>query len=301
MPGQYDAHRRWATVCGHARTQDGPPAPVEIEPALISDVLEHGRKVLSDPAQQSALGHFQYDVELLIQELQNLVQAGDTRVEVERVAALEWTYLALLDGHPTVPKTLHTWLEQHPQFFVELLKILFRRSDERDRERPEPSESDHARGVQVYRLVNSWQRVPGTCLDGSVDADALRRWVSSVQTLAENEARREVADIRIGNVFAHAPAEPDGTWPCIPVRNAIEEFGSEALTDGFEIGIRNKRGMYWKALDEGGSQEREEAKRYSVWAEASKIEWPKTAAALRRVGEQYEADARREDAEAELP
>ncbi len=100
-------------------------------------------------------------------------------------------------------------------------------------------------------------------------------------------------------MFAYAPPEPDGTWPCIPVRDAIEEFGSEDLADGFEIGIRNKRGAYWKAPDEGGSQEREIAKRYFEWAEASKIEWPKTAAALRRIAEQYEADARREDAEAE--
>src|SRR5262249_43482955 len=153
--------------------------------------------------------------------------------------------------------------------------------------------------VQVYRLLNSWQRVPGSRPDGSVDEGFLRRWVSAVQTLAENEAWREKADFRIGQVFAYAPGEQDGTWPCIPVRDAIEEFGSEDLADGFVIGIMNKRGAYWKAPDEGGSQERALAKQFFGWADASKIEWPKTAGSLRRVGDRYEAYARREDAEAE--
>jgi transcriptional regulator with XRE-family HTH domain len=280
---------------GMARHRD-----VQIEPVFIVDILERGREVLSDPNQQSALECFCYDVKVLIQELQNLAEAGDGRVAVDKVAALEWAYLALLDGHPTVPKTLHTWLENQPQFFVELLAILFRRSDEPEGERPEPSDTDRARAVQVYRLLNSWQRVPGSRSDGSVDSEALRRWVSSVQTLADNDARREVGDLRIGEVFAHAPPESDGTWPCIPVRDTIEEFGTEALADGFEIGIINKRGAYFRAPDDGGNQERGFAKQYFDWAEASKIEWPKTAVLLRRVGEWYEANARREDAEAEL-
>jgi hypothetical protein len=71
------------------------------------------------------------------------------------------------------------------------------------------------------------------------------------------------------------------------------------LADGFEVGILNNRGAYNKAPDEGGGKERTFAKQYFDWAEASRIEWPKTAAALRRVGEHYEAYARREDAEAE--
>src|SRR5690606_15907277 len=121
-----------------------------------------------------------------------------------------------------------------------------------------------------------------------------------VQTLAEQEARREVADVQIGNVLAYAPSEPDGTWPCIPVRDVIEEFGSEDLADGFEVEIMNKRGIYTKSLYEGGDQERDLARQFLEWAEASKVEWPRTAAALRRVAEQYEADARREDAEAEV-
>jgi transcriptional regulator with XRE-family HTH domain len=271
---------------------------VELDPAAIVQVLQQGGDALSDPDQHTHARQMGYDIKVLIQALQNLVEAGDTRIDVNAVASLEWTYLALLDGHPSNPKVLHKWLEEEPKFLVEILGILFRRSDEKEA-RPEPSENDRARAMQVYRLLNSWDRVPGTRSDGSVDEDILRSWMESVQTLAEKDGRREVADIRIGNVLAYAPAEPDDTWPCIPVRDAIEEFGTDALADGFEVAIMNKRGAYMKAPDEGGTQERGLAKQFFDWADALQIEWPKTAASLRRVGEHYEAYARREDAEAE--
>jgi hypothetical protein len=279
---------------GLARHRD-----VKIDPAVIIDVLERCRDALPESERRARLEHVQYDVKLLIQELQQLMEAGDARVEVNKLASLEFVYFEFLDGHLGAPKTLYYWLETQPQFFVELLAKLFPRSDGPKRARPELSESERAWALQVYRLLNSWQRVPGTRPDGSVDEDALRRWVAEVQKLAENKALREEADRRIGNVFAHAPQEPDGSWPCVPVRDTIEEFGTEALADGFEVGIMNKRGAYSKAPDEGGDQERTIAKQYFDWADASKIEWPKTAASLRRVGEQYEAYGRREDAEAE--
>jgi hypothetical protein len=263
---------------------------VELDPAAIVQVLQKGSDALSDPDQHRHVMQVDYDIKILIQDLQNLVEAGDARVEVNAVASFEWTYLALLDGHPTSPKILHKWLEEKPEFLVELL---------REKERPEPSENDRGRAMQAYRLLNSWHRAPGTRSDGSMDEDHLRHWIESVQTLTDKDGRREEADFRIGNVLAYAPTEPDGTWPCIPVRDAIEEFGTDDLANGFEVAIMNKRGAYNKAPDEGGSQEWQLAKQFFDWADAQQIEWPKTAASLRRVGESYEAYARREDAEAE--
>jgi transcriptional regulator with XRE-family HTH domain len=271
---------------------------VELAPAAIIQVLQQAGDALSDPDQHTHVRHVDYEIKVFIQDLQNLVEAGDARVEANAVASLEWTYVALLDGHPTNPKILYKRLAEEPQFLLELLRILFRRSDEKE-ERPEPSENDRARAMQVYRLLNSWDRVPGTRSDGSVDEGLLRRWIDSVQTLAEEDGRREAADIRIGNVLAYAPAGSDGIWPCIPVRDAIDEFGTDDLADGFEVAIMNKRDVCWKAPDEGGAQERGFAKQFFDWADALRIEWPKTAASLRRVGERYEGFGRWEDAEAE--
>jgi hypothetical protein len=242
-----------------------------------------------------------YDIQILIQDLQQLVRARDPRIEAGQVAELEWGFLAILDGHPAQPETLHTWLHEQPKFFVELLTLIFRRSDEPNDTLPEPSKSEKARATQAYRLLHSWQRVPGSDSDGAVDEDKLLAWVRTAQELSDREARREMCDLKIGGVLAWAPKETsDGTWPCIPVRDVIEEVGSDAMMDGFEVGIFNSRGVSRRAPDEGGVPERELAARYAAWAEAVKIEWPRTAASLRRVAEQYEADGRRWDAEAEL-
>ena len=105
----------------------------------------------------------------------------------------------------------------------------------------------------------------------------------------------EVCDSRIGEVLAYAPGEPDGSWPCIPVRDVLEDMEAEEIFQGLGAGIYNKRGLYSKSLREGGAQERDLANKYLAFAEASKIEWPKTAAALRRIARSYEEEAREDE------
>jgi hypothetical protein len=147
----------------------------------------------------------------------------------------------------------------------------------------------------------SWDRIPGSRDDGTVDEDALHAWVEKARQLAEEQDRLEICDSKIGEVFArHDRGEEDGSWPCIPIRDALEEVGTEDVFDGFEVGIFNKRGPYNKSLAEGGEQERTLASQYRAWADKSKIEWPRTAASLLRLAEQYEEQARREDAKSLL-
>ncbi len=77
---------------------------VELDPAAIVQALQRGRDTLSDPDQNTHVREVDYDLGVLIEYLQNLVLAGDSRVEANVVATLEWTYLAFLDGHPDKPK-----------------------------------------------------------------------------------------------------------------------------------------------------------------------------------------------------
>ena len=102
-----------------------------------------------------------------------------------------------------------------------------------------------------------------------------------------------VCDSRIGNVLAYAPEDPDGRWPCEPVRKLIENLHSEKLEEGLEIGIHNKRGVHWRA--KGGGQERMLAAKFRSFAEDVRSKWPRTAAVLKRTAESYEREARRED------
>jgi hypothetical protein len=215
---------------------------------------------------------------------------------VKDVAALEWGYLNLLDGHPTIPETLHAWLE-NPEFFIDVICLIAPRASAGGEEPAPLSDIERARVVQAYRLLASWKRVPGTRPNGEVDEDKLFEWTRRAQELAGSGDLRELCDLKIGAVFAHAPPETDGTGPCIPVRDAVEEFGTDSLVEGFEVAVMNERGAYWKSLDEGGKQEHDVAQRFFKMAEACALEWSKMAAALRRIGEQYNSFAKREDAE----
>jgi hypothetical protein len=61
----------------------------------------------------------------------------------------------------------------------------------------------------------------------------------------------------------------------------------------------NMRGVFNKAVYEGGEQERALASQYRGWADISRVHWPGMARVLDEIAEGWEADARREDARAE--
>lgn len=111
--------------------------------------------------------------------------------------------------------------------------------------------------------------------------------------------RLELRDITLGEVFANAPSEEDGSWPCIPVREVIEEVESRELENGFATGIANKRGIFSKSLGEGGKQERALATKYEAYAKACQSMYPRTAAVLMRVAVNYINEGQSEDARAE--
>ena len=114
--------------------------------------------------------------------------------------------------------------------------------------------------------------------------------------LASSRGILEICDINIGRVFAHAPAEADGAWPCIPVRDAIETIGTDAVMGSFSNTIDNNRGWY---NGSGGSEENILASKYRSFAEGYAIEWPKTSEALTAVANLYARKALAEKARAE--
>jgi transcriptional regulator with XRE-family HTH domain len=258
----------------------------EVDSSLLLDTLEAGLKSLDQ-------NYDSYEIQQLFKRLQS-----DPNVDIRRLAALEWAYFKLLNSHEASPETLHRLLRTEPRFFADLLRLLFRSDKEPEESTEVPTEEQKVHARNAYRLLMQWKSVPGLREDKTVDEQKLLEWVTEARRLCEESGRLVICDLRIGEVLAYAPKESDGTWPCLPVRDVIDEIDSEALTRGFEIGIFNRRGGFTKSPIEGGKQERELARKYASYAEACDIEWPMTAAALRRVAHQYEEDARREDEEA---
>jgi hypothetical protein len=272
------------------RGSEGLKAPI------LFDLLEHALSTApeeGDPALQA------HDLQPLLERLQRADDVDETRL-----ARFEWALLPALHSHLVHAVTLHNALARDPGFFVELLTVLYRPrrrdgAEERGGGTTEIDDATRLKAQRAWRLLNEWQRVPGTTDSGTVDWEKLNSWVEAARAAARAVERLEVCDLTIGQVFAYAPNATDETWPCIPVREALERIDSRELERGFVLGVLNRRGVHSRAIGEGGRQERELAARYETYAAACETRWPRTAAALRQVKASYLADARREDEEAE--
>jgi hypothetical protein len=236
----------------------------------------------------------QLDVYHLEQILQRLQEAPDA--DPARVAALEWTYLPLMAHRSTAsPKFLHGELARNPGFFAECISVMYRPKKERGKKKAEPSEDARGRAELAHQLLHSWKSHPSLRRDGGVDAVALLAWIEEARRLCEAADRLAVCDIHIGQLLASAPTEADGSWPCIPVREIVEQLASEKVFDGLHTAIINGRGIHSRGHRDGGQQERDLAAKYHRYADASRLRWPRVSAMLRNLGRFYETDARRMD------
>ncbi len=122
---------------------------------------------------------------MLIQELQARVEQKDPGVDLSRLARLEWAYLGFLDGHPTCPVTLHAKLRDDPDFFVEVLGLIFRPKNEPAEGSKEVSEEERQCAQNAYRLLMSWRDVPGSREGQAVDEKTLFDWVQKWRVLGQ--------------------------------------------------------------------------------------------------------------------
>jgi hypothetical protein len=215
-----------------------------------------------------------------------------------RLAQLEWAYLQVLGLEPKVP-TLHDAMTTDPAFFVQIISTVFRAANADEQSDEEMDEARTRRATNAYHLLGSWRTPPGSREDGTLDPEHLKAWTGKALELLAESDRLEVGELYIGQVLQAANPDPDGLWPPAVIRDLLEDIQSERIERGLSLAVSNRRGMTTRALDEGGRQERELASSYRTQADQVADQWPRTAAIMRGLAESYEADARREDAEAE--
>ena len=154
------------------------PSKEAIASKLFMDALEPGER---QPAQMQ---NVVYMLPRLIEELQVRQKQGDPTVDIHRLARIEWIYLDLLDGHPVSAQTFRNLLRDNPEYFVNLLSLIYRpRSDTEDAIQ-EYSEEQKRRAGKAYQLLLSWKDVPGSRDDGTVDDLALLEWIKAARSLA---------------------------------------------------------------------------------------------------------------------
>lgn len=264
------------------------PAP------LLTETLEKCVPALNEAAVAGR------DVSMLVHDLEEVLKhlqdAPDN--EPTQVAHLEWTYLPLLKHGSASPKFLHRELGRDPAFFAQCVELIWRK-DKPDDVPADKSETTVARAKLAHELVDSWPRHPALLMEGGPDEPALRAWVEDVRRRCEAIGRLNSCDHEIGKLIASCPAAPDGSWPCVAVRNILESIPGDIVLDSFHSGIFNGRGTSSRGMHDGGEQERQLAKKYHGFADACQMRWPRVSATLRRLARVYEADARHMDDQAD--
>ena len=266
----------------HTRMKDLPTA-------LISGILKRGVSQVERTAKRMGT-MFSYHLERALAELRDR-----SDIEESEIAQIEYSYLPVF-RFEAQPHSLIKLLSQDPQLYVDVLSHVFRgRSAE-----PQEVINDEAkaRARASFDLLMKFKSVPG--LNGlKVDFDVLANWVSQVRDIAEKKDLKDICDNYIGQLLAHSPLDPEGSvWPASAVCKVIEITASTKLEQGFAVECLNKRGVYSKALDEGGDQERVLANQYQQWAD-NISHYPRTSATLAGVADDWRRRAADEDTRAE--
>ena len=224
------------------------------------------------------------------QALDTLEQRGDT--SRDDLARLEFLFIEILDNSKHGIPNLEAQLSETPALFMQALAFAFRRNDGgEDPAEWRLSNSENRRAVAhaCYVLLTHASRIPGTRTDGSIDLEKLNQWLEQVRTLAHEYGRAKTGDNMIGRLLSHCPTGDDGIWPCEPVREAIDDVGSQEIAIGMLVGIRDNHGATWRG--EGGAQERGLAEQYRSWSREVAFEHPFSARMLEQIGASYEQDA----------
>jgi hypothetical protein len=219
--------------------------------------------------------------------LEHVFKGLEARDDVPKIdiARREYAYLPLLD-HRDGSLTLHKLMAEDAEFFISVLCDVYKKTTE---ESEQPTKEKQNRARAAYQLLRSFKLVPGLSGD-ALDIADLRAWIVEVRRRGSEEDRSVITEQHIGHLLAHAPLDPDdAAWPHRGVRGILEELDGEQIERGIVTERFNMRGVHWKALYEGGEQERELAKQYRAWANAA-LAWSRTSALLERIAEGWERD-----------
>lgn len=208
----------------------------------------------------------------------------------DKLFHVEWAYVSLLDRHSDgSPVTLENRLASDPEFFSELIQLIYRAEGE---EPEEPSEQHRNIATNAYRLLSTWKVVPGTRADGEFEPDAFTEWLTTMEEIVKSSGHYDVAMIQLGDVLVNSTEGPDGLWIHPVIAEAMNNRERSSLRDGYRTGIYNSRGFY--TVDPEAKPERALAEKYRQRADqVENAGYQRLATTLRGVADSYDRDAER--------
>ena len=215
-------------------------------------------------------------------------------VEVEEKAPLEFAFFSMLEHSEHGIPNVKEWVSSSPTFFAQMIACLYKHSDGKE----DPPELKFANPEQqsrvakaVFRLLEELDCIPVVDSKGNIDSEKLNDWLDEVRALCALYSRTDMGDHKLGELLSHAPEGVDGIWPCPAVCEALERIHNEHLEIGFLVGTLNNRGVYRRAIHEGGDQERDLAERYRSWAGRLAYRHPYVSRLLEQIAASYDSEA----------
>ncbi len=269
--------------------------PEKLSSATLIRILDATRDKLAADIEVGKSTCFQH-----IEEVFGRLRS-DPGLEAEELGKLEWTFMPWL-RHQSGPKTLHRFLQRDPEFFAQVIKVVYRpenNSHASDTEAHECDPETQTRAEMAWRLLEDWMDWPGCGDDGTLDPESLRTWFAKARATCAASGHSKIGDDRIGRVLAYTPSDEDGVWPHTAIRELIEETKSSALDEGILVGRYHKKGLTVRSPFAGGSPERKLAVQYRDWSRRLKSRRIRTSRLLGDIAQMYESHGRREDIQAE--
>ena len=226
-----------------------------------------------------------------IVELIKFLQA-EPSVNQDDLFRVEWAYLPLLDRHRgAAPRLLENRLANDPEFFCEVIQLIYR-SKKEDQPSREPTEESKAIATNAWRLLHEWKTPPGTQQDGTFSEERFTEWLQRVKEVCMESGHLEVALISIGEVLIHAPPDTDGLWIRHAVAASLNDREADHMRDGYRTGAFNSRGVH--SVDPTGKPERVLAEQFRSKAEdVENAGFQRFAVTLRDLTDGYDCEADR--------
>jgi len=228
-----------------------------------------------------------YNIVELIKFLQT-----DPSANQDDLFRVEWAFVPLLDHHSdAAPQLLENRLANDPEFFSEIIRLIYR-SKKEDQPPKEHNEESKAIATNAWRLLHEWKTPPGIQKDGTFIEERFTEWLQRVKEVCTESGHLEVALINIGEVLIYAPPDPDGLWIHRTVATALNDREADDMRSGFSTGIYNSRGVH--IVDPKGSQEKKLAEQYRNKAEeVENAGFQRFAVTLNGLADSYNREAER--------
>ncbi|MEZ8059557.1 hypothetical protein [Vibrio splendidus] len=212
-------------------------------------------------------------------------------VTADDLVKIEWAYLPLIKGefeHDVSPQQLVTKLATEPEFFCELIQLVF--CSRNQEEKPELNEPQKNIARNAYYLLDNWNTIPGLDKDGSFEKDIFHDWFNKVKISCEESGHLEVSYQMIGKTLIASPTDSDSCWIHSDIAEFLNRRDLAEVRKGFKNAVYNSRGAH--LVDPAGKPELALADEYRT--KANQIEllgFQRFARMLRDIAESYQSEA----------